>query len=153
MLLTVHTQIADFGLSNMMKDGEFLKTSCGSPNYAAPEIISGRLYAGPEVDVWSCGVCYAVGYACVCLIAVVCRSFCMRCCAVNCRLMTKISRHCSARSRVEFMCFRDILPRVQRISLCACCTYDSDFSLSLLSCCKIISVCLFITIAVSLVLV
>jgi hypothetical protein len=30
-------KIADFGLSNVMKDGHFLKTSCGSPNYAAPE--------------------------------------------------------------------------------------------------------------------
>jgi len=49
-------KIADFGLSTMMQDGEFLKTSCGSPNYAAPEVISGKLYAGPEVDVWSCGV-------------------------------------------------------------------------------------------------
>ncbi|RKP24836.1 kinase-like domain-containing protein [Syncephalis pseudoplumigaleata] len=49
-------KIADFGLSNMLTDGEFLKTSCGSPNYAAPEVITGKLYAGPEVDVWSCGV-------------------------------------------------------------------------------------------------
>ncbi|KAF0504801.1 Pkinase-domain-containing protein [Gigaspora margarita] len=51
-----NVKIADFGLSNIMTDGDFLKTSCGSPNYAAPEVISGRLYAGPEVDVWSCGV-------------------------------------------------------------------------------------------------
>lgn len=49
-------KIADFGLSNIMTDGNFLKTSCGSPNYAAPEVITGKLYAGPEVDVWSCGV-------------------------------------------------------------------------------------------------
>lgn len=42
-------KIADFGLSNMMQDGEFLRTSCGSPNYAAPEVIMGNLYAGPEV--------------------------------------------------------------------------------------------------------
>ena len=56
-------KIADFGLSNVMQDGEFLRTSCGSPNYAAPEVISGNLYAGPEVDVWSCGV---ILYALLC---------------------------------------------------------------------------------------
>jgi len=32
-------KIADFGLSNLMKDGKFMKTDCGSPNYAAPEVI------------------------------------------------------------------------------------------------------------------
>lgn len=58
LLLDSHknVKIADFGLSNFLRDGEFLKTSCGSPNYAAPEVISGQLYAGPEIDVWSCGV-------------------------------------------------------------------------------------------------
>jgi len=56
-------KIADFGLSNIMSDGHFLKTSCGSPNYAAPEVISQKLYAGPEVDVWSCGV---ILYALMC---------------------------------------------------------------------------------------
>ncbi|XP_068992192.1 5'-AMP-activated protein kinase catalytic subunit alpha-2 isoform X1 [Neodiprion pinetum] len=59
----LHVKIADFGLSNMMTDGEFLRTSCGSPNYAAPEVISGKLYAGPEVDIWSCGV---ILYALLC---------------------------------------------------------------------------------------
>ena len=58
-----NVKIADFGLSNVMRDGHFLKTSCGSPNYAAPEVISGKLYSGPEVDVWSCGV---IMYALLC---------------------------------------------------------------------------------------
>jgi carbon catabolite-derepressing protein kinase len=51
-----NVKIADFGLSNYLEDGDFLKTSCGSPNYAAPEVISGKYYSGPEIDVWSCGV-------------------------------------------------------------------------------------------------
>ncbi|CAM8975874.1 unnamed protein product [Rhodiola kirilowii] len=58
-----NVKIADFGPSNIMRDGHFLKTSCGSPNYAAPEVISGKLYSGPEIDVWSCGV---ILYALLC---------------------------------------------------------------------------------------
>jgi len=56
-------KVIDFGLANLMKDGLFLRTSCGSPNYAAPEVISGRLYVGPEIDVWSSGV---ILYALLC---------------------------------------------------------------------------------------
>ncbi|XAR48319.1 Non-specific serine/threonine protein kinase [Bertholletia excelsa] len=64
LLDTKHNiKIADFGLSNIMRDGHFLKTICGSPNYAAPEVISERFYAGPEVDVWSCGI---ILYALLC---------------------------------------------------------------------------------------
>jgi len=49
-------KLADFGLSNIMHDGKFLLTPCGSPNYAAPEIISGRPYCGSQVDIWSTGI-------------------------------------------------------------------------------------------------
>ncbi|EYU35796.1 hypothetical protein ABFS82_09G042500 [Erythranthe guttata] len=58
-----NVKVADFGLSNIMRDGHFLRTSCGSPNYAAPEVVSGKLYAGAEVDIWSCGV---ILYALLC---------------------------------------------------------------------------------------
>lgn len=52
----LNIKIVDFGLSNLMSDGEFFKTSCGSPNYAAPEVISNGIYCGPEIDIWSTGV-------------------------------------------------------------------------------------------------
>lgn len=32
-------KLLDFGFSNLLKDGRCLRTSCGSPNYAAPEVI------------------------------------------------------------------------------------------------------------------
>nr|CCC93683.1 unnamed protein product [Trypanosoma congolense IL3000] len=49
-------KLADFGLSSYSRDGRFLETSCGTPNYASPQVVSGELYAGPDTDVWSCGV-------------------------------------------------------------------------------------------------
>jgi len=49
-------KIVDFGLSNTYETGETLKTACGSPCYAAPEMIAGRRYNGIEVDIWSSGV-------------------------------------------------------------------------------------------------
>ncbi|XP_011289379.1 NUAK family SNF1-like kinase 2 isoform X2 [Felis catus] len=49
-------KIADFGLSNLYRQGEFLQTFCGSPLYASPEIVNGKPYTGPEVDSWSLGV-------------------------------------------------------------------------------------------------
>ncbi|KAK5149220.1 hypothetical protein LTR04_007323 [Oleoguttula sp. CCFEE 6159] len=39
------------------KRGDLMATSCGSPCYAAPElVVSDTLYTGRKVDVWSCGV-------------------------------------------------------------------------------------------------
>ncbi|TNV86765.1 hypothetical protein FGO68_gene6602 [Halteria grandinella] len=49
-------KIVDFGLSNTYSQGELLKTACGSPCYAAPEMIAGKKYLGANVDIWSCGV-------------------------------------------------------------------------------------------------
>ena len=49
-------KIVDFGLSNIYRRGEKLLTACGSPCYAAPEMISGKEYNGVNVDIWSCGV-------------------------------------------------------------------------------------------------
>lgn len=49
-------KLVDFGLSNTYKSEELLKTACGSPCYAAPEMIAGKKYKGSEVDIWSCGV-------------------------------------------------------------------------------------------------
>ncbi|XP_056150166.1 calcium/calmodulin-dependent protein kinase type IV [Lampris incognitus] len=52
-------KIVDFGLSNTLKAEslslELLTTQCGSPAYAAPELLAHRKY-GPKVDVWSVGV-------------------------------------------------------------------------------------------------
>jgi 5'-AMP-activated protein kinase catalytic alpha subunit len=56
-------KIVDFGLSNTYKGAETLKTACGSPCYAAPEMIAGKRYAGLPADIWSCGV---ILYAMVC---------------------------------------------------------------------------------------
>jgi 5'-AMP-activated protein kinase catalytic alpha subunit len=56
-------KIVDFGLSNTYKQGEKLSTACGSPCYAAPELIKGHEYVGQKADLWSAGV---VLFACAC---------------------------------------------------------------------------------------
>lgn len=51
--------ITDFGFANRFehKSDDLMQTSCGSPCYAAPElVISEGLYVGSAVDIWSCGV-------------------------------------------------------------------------------------------------
>ena len=49
-------KIVDFGLSNTYYENELLSTACGSPCYAAPEILQGKKYKGVEVDIWSSGI-------------------------------------------------------------------------------------------------
>ena len=57
-------KLVDFGLGNIYKKNELVKTACGSPCYAAPEMLSGKPYDGFYSDLWSCGVvlyCMLVG--------------------------------------------------------------------------------------------
>eukprot|EP00026_Physarum_polycephalum_P003024 Phypoly_transcript_03033.p1 GENE.Phypoly_transcript_03033~~Phypoly_transcript_03033.p1 ORF type:complete len:735 (+),score=94.37 Phypoly_transcript_03033:242-2446(+) len=56
-------KISDFGLSNMIEPGKLLDSFCGSPLYAAPEILLAERYVGPPIDVWSIGV---ILYALLC---------------------------------------------------------------------------------------
>ncbi|KAJ3163572.1 hypothetical protein HDU86_000153 [Geranomyces michiganensis] len=49
-------KIIDFGFVKLFDRQESLQTFCGSPFYASPEMILGKQYQGPEVDVWSMGV-------------------------------------------------------------------------------------------------
>ncbi|KAM6363685.1 maternal embryonic leucine zipper kinase [Pluvialis apricaria] len=51
-------KLIDFGLCAKPKGGldYHLKTCCGSPAYAAPELIQGKAYIGSEADIWSMGV-------------------------------------------------------------------------------------------------
>jgi len=56
-------KIVDFGLSNSYPKNELLTTACGSPCYAAPEMINGERYFGLKADIWSSGI---VLYAMLC---------------------------------------------------------------------------------------
>ena len=56
-------KIIDFGLSHEFDGIDLLKTKCGSPSYASPEILRGKPYDGFKSDVWSCGI---ILYAMVC---------------------------------------------------------------------------------------
>ena len=51
-------KIIDFGLSNYKtkEKNYLLKTPCGSPCYASPEMILGKKYDGFGIDVWSIGI-------------------------------------------------------------------------------------------------
>ncbi|KAI2741480.1 hypothetical protein DTO013E5_4472 [Penicillium roqueforti] len=51
-----NVKLADFGMAALQPAGHWLNTSCGSPHYAAPEIIYGRKYRGDRADMWSCGI-------------------------------------------------------------------------------------------------
>ncbi|KAF9178308.1 hypothetical protein BGZ51_007887 [Haplosporangium sp. Z 767] len=52
----MNVKIADFGMASLQKSGRLLETSCGSPHYASPEIVTGMKYDGSSSDIWSCGI-------------------------------------------------------------------------------------------------
>lgn len=47
-------KIGDFGFSTPVTD-EALSTFCGSPAFAAPELLKEQNYMGPSVDMWALG--------------------------------------------------------------------------------------------------
>lgn len=49
-------KVADFGMAALQPTEKMLETSCGSPHYASPEIVSGKRYKGTASDIWSCGI-------------------------------------------------------------------------------------------------
>lgn len=49
-------KIIDFGMAALHQNDQKLRTSCGSPHYAAPELLKSRTYRGDKADVWSMGV-------------------------------------------------------------------------------------------------
>ncbi|KAI1811073.1 hypothetical protein GGS20DRAFT_137239 [Poronia punctata] len=57
-------KIADFGMAAIQQSpSHALKTSCGSPHYAAPELIARQRYQLDKVDIWSLG---CILYATLC---------------------------------------------------------------------------------------
>ncbi|XP_022146606.1 CBL-interacting serine/threonine-protein kinase 23 [Momordica charantia] len=52
-------KVSDFGLSavpQQVREDGLLHTTCGTPNYVAPEVINNKGYYGARADIWSCGV-------------------------------------------------------------------------------------------------
>ena len=56
-------KIIDFGLSHEFNGKDLLKTKCGSPSYASPELIAQPFYDGFKSDIWCCGI---ILYAMLC---------------------------------------------------------------------------------------
>ncbi|OZJ05789.1 hypothetical protein BZG36_01277 [Bifiguratus adelaidae] len=51
-----NVRLCDFGFGKFCNRNQVLQTYCGSPFYAAPEMVTATPYIGPPADIWSCGV-------------------------------------------------------------------------------------------------
>lgn len=49
-------QLIDFGSSAYLKEGKEFDTFCGTLDYAAPEVLTGKKYEGRKQDIWALGI-------------------------------------------------------------------------------------------------
>ncbi|KAF9175030.1 hypothetical protein BGX20_008678 [Mortierella sp. AD010] len=49
-------QLIDFGSSAYLKEGKKFDTFCGTLDYAAPEVLTGKKYEGRKQDIWALGI-------------------------------------------------------------------------------------------------
>ncbi|NXE84120.1 PASK kinase, partial [Cochlearius cochlearius] len=49
-------KLVDFGSAAYLEPGKLFYTFCGTIEYCSPEVLSGKPYHGPELEMWSLGV-------------------------------------------------------------------------------------------------
>uniref|UniRef100_A0A8C9EN54 PAS domain-containing serine/threonine-protein kinase n=1 Tax=Pavo cristatus TaxID=9049 RepID=A0A8C9EN54_PAVCR len=49
-------KLVDFGSAAYLQPGKLFYTFCGTIEYCSPEVLSGKPYHGPELEMWSLGV-------------------------------------------------------------------------------------------------